>query len=120
MTRPVRVVLTGEASEEYDRLDKITKEEQAKGIRNSNHQQLLNSIKRASEQLKQDPQYGTPIPKALFMKSKMLVTNLWKVNLTGYWRMLYTISGNRVEIICYVLEICDHKKYDKILGYRKK
>jgi hypothetical protein len=120
MNRTVRVVLTGEASEEYERLAKIAKEERAKGIRNSYHQQLLNSIKRASEQLKQDPQYGTPVPKAFFRKAKMPVTNLWKVNLTGYWRMLYTITGNRVEVICYVLEICDHKKYDKTFGYRKK
>ena len=120
MKRNVRVVLTGEASEEYERLAKIAKEEQVKGILNSYHQQLLNSIKRASDQLKHDPQHGTPVPKALIRKSKMPVTNLWKVNLTGYWRMLYTITGDRVEIICYILEICDHRKYDKIFGYRKK
>ena len=120
MTRAVRVILTGEAADEYEKLARIAKEEQTKGIRNSNHQQLLNSIKRASEQLNQDPQFGTPIPKALYRKAKMPVTNLWKVNLTGYWRMLYTITGDKVEIICYVLEICDHRKYDRIFGYMKK
>jgi hypothetical protein len=59
-------------------------------------------------------------PKAIYVKAKIPVTNLWKVNLTGYWRMLYTIKGDEVEIICYVLDICDHKRYDRIFGYRKR
>jgi len=120
MTRPVRVVLTGEAADEYEKLARAAKEEQSAGISNSHNQQLLNSIKRASELLKQDPHNGTPIPKAIYVKAKIPVTNLWKVNLTGYWRMLYTIKGDEVEIICYVLDICDHKRYDRIFGYRKR
>ena len=40
--------------------------------------------------------------------------------LTGYWRMLYTIKGDQIEIICFVLDILDHKSYDKIFGYRKR
>lgn len=118
--KPVRVILKGEAADEYEKLSKITREEQGRGIKNSQHQQLLNSIIRVSDQLKQDPQYGTPIPKAFIRKARIPVDNLWKVNLTGYWRMLYTISGSNVEIICYVLEISDHKKYDRIFGYKKK
>ena len=118
--RPAGVILTGEAKEEYEKLENIILDEQKKGIGNSQHQQLFNSINRAIEQLKQDPQYGIHVPRTLMKKTGLPVTNLWKVNLTGYWRMLYTISGNRVEIICYVLEICDHKRYDKLFGYNKK
>lgn len=118
--KTVRVILTGEAAEEYERLNKIVGDEQRKGIKNSQHQQLLNAIKRATEMLKQNPQLGSHIPRSLMKKTGLPVNNLWKANLTGYWRMLYTIVGDRVEIICYVLEICDHKKYNKIFGYRKK
>ena len=34
--------------------------------------------------------------------------------------MIYTITGNDVEIITFVLEIMDHKDYDKVFGYKKK
>jgi hypothetical protein len=36
--------------------------------------------------------------------------------------MLYTLtSGDSVvEIIAFVVDICDHKEYDKIFGYKKK
>ena len=45
---------------------------------------------------------------------------LWKANLAVYWRMIYTITGNDFEIITFVLEIMDHKDYDKVFGYKKK
>jgi len=73
-----------------------------------------------AELLKTNSQYGVQIPKKLLKKTGLPVTNLWKVNLTGYWRMLYTIVGDRVEVFCYVLEICDHRRYDRLFGYRKK
>jgi len=34
--------------------------------------------------------------------------------------MLYTLRGEAVQILCIVLQIIDHKKYDRIFGYRKK
>ena len=34
--------------------------------------------------------------------------------------MLYTLKGSEIEILCFILEIVDHKKYDKVFGYRKK
>ena len=53
-------------------------------------------------------------------KSGYDVDNLWVADLTGYWRMLYTLKGSEIEILCFVLEIVDHERYDKIFGYRKK
>jgi len=53
------------------------------------------------------------------------VTNLWKINLPNYWRMIYTIrqplrEKSEIEILTIfldVLDIVDHKKYDKLFGY---
>jgi|SRR3989344_74225 len=118
--RPVRVQIVGNAAEEFEHLNKIVGEEQAKGISNSEHQQLLKSIKQKIELVKVNPQYGDSVPKALIKKSGYSVDNLWIVDLTGYWRMLYTLKGTQIEILCFVLEIIDHKRYDKIFGYRKK
>jgi len=100
-------------------LNKIVGEEKNKGIKNSENQQLLKSIETKVELLKQNPQYGIQIKRNLIPK-KFPVDNLWKVNLTGYWRMLYTLKGTQLEVICFVLEILDHKKYNKIFGYKKK
>jgi len=34
--------------------------------------------------------------------------------------MLYTIKGNDVQIICFILDILDHNDYDKKFGYKKR
>jgi hypothetical protein len=59
------------------------------------------------------------MPKVLIPKEyaeKYQTSNLWSVELTNYWRMLYTIKGDQVEIICFILDIMDHKEYDKLFG----
>lgn len=118
--KPVRVQLVGNAAEEFENLNKIAGEEQSKGVQNSEHQQLLRSIKQKIELIKANPQYGSPVPKVLVKKSGYPVDNLWVADLTGYWRMLYTLKGSQIEILCFVLEIIDHKRYDKIFGYKKR
>jgi hypothetical protein len=46
------------------------------------------------------------------------VNNLWKVNLSGAWRMIYTIRGSEVDIVALVLDILDHKRYNKKFKYK--
>ena len=118
--KPVRVQLIGNAADAFEGLNKIAGEEQAKGIINSERQQLLKSIKQKIELIKTNPQYGDSVPKALIKKSGYDVDNLWIADRTGHWRMLYTLKGSEIEILCFVLEIVDHERYDKIFGYRKK
>ena len=69
--------------------------------------------------LKQNPFYGDQLKKAQ-IPAQYAVENLWRIELVVYWRMFYTIQGDKVEIICFILEILDHKSYDKRFGYRKK
>lgn len=102
--KPVGVRLVGNAADEFEHLNKLVGEEQSNGI------QLI----------KVNPQYGDAVPKALIKRTGYSVDNLWVADLTGYWRMLYTLKGTEIEILCFVLEIVDHKKYDKLFGYRKK
>jgi hypothetical protein len=83
-------------------------------------QSILNSIERMTDILKENPQYGNPIPKRLIPDelTKQGIQNLYRVELSNYWRMLYTIEGNKVEIFLFVLKIVDHKEYNKLFGYR--
>ncbi len=117
--KPVKISFIDNAAEEWERLNKIVSDENSKGIKNSSNQQLLKSIRQKIEMIRINPQYGDSISKKLIPK-KLPVDNLWVVKLTGFWRMLYTLKGTQVEILCFVLEIFDHNNYNKMFGYKKK
>jgi hypothetical protein len=119
MNKPTRVILIGEAKEEFQKLNKIVGQQMKDGKEKNNEIQLLRSVKQKFDFLKANPFYGDSIEKRKIPKNYE-VANLWRVELSKYWRMLYTIKGDQVEIICFVLEIIDHKKYDKLFGYKKK
>lgn len=117
--KPVKVSFIDDAANEWEKLNKTVAEEKSNDIENSENQQLLKSIKQKIELIKMNPQYGSSVPKKLIPK-KFPVDNLWVVDLIGYWRMLYTLKGSQIEILCFILEIFDHERYDKLFGYRKK
>ncbi len=119
--KPVTVMVIGEAKEELKELNKVVGEEKSKNILSSNNQTLLKSIDQKIELLKDNPEYGVHIPKDRIPKEYIIkydVNNLWKVNLSGAWRMIYTIKGTEVEILALILDILDHKDYEKKFGYR--
>ena len=123
MNKPVRVILLDEADSEYKKLNKKVGQQIKEGNDNTEESQLLRSIKQKIEFIKANPFYGDNISKALIPKEyivKYNAKNLWRVELTNYWRMLYTIKGDQVEVICFILDIIDHKEYDKKFGYKKK
>ena len=37
-----------------------------------------------------------------------------------YWRMLYTLDGDKVKIIAFILEVSDYDDYNKLMNYKKK
>ena len=120
--KEVKVIMGGDAKEEFGTLNKSVGDEITKGITSSDNQTLLNSVKQKIEFLRDNPQYGIHIPKNLIPKEytqKYDVENLWKVNLPKAWRMLYTIRGSEVEIIALILEIMNHRDYEKKFGYKK-
>jgi|SRR3989344_2026689 len=123
MKKSVRVVLSEEANRQYEELNKIAGEELQRGVSNSFHQQLLKSIKQKIDLLKINPQAGVHVQKSLIPKryrDKYDVNNLWKIDLTGYWRMLYTLRTTEIEITTFILDVVDHETYDNLFGYQKK
>lgn len=127
----VSVKLLGEAREEYLKLQESARKENEKGIASSFHQTLLRSIDSKIALLKANYDSGIQIPKRLIPHKYLQeyeVTNLWKVDLPCYWRMTYTLKQpqreqTEIEIISIwldVLDIIDHKKYNKLFGYRKR
>lgn len=113
----VRVILSPEAEEAYNLLNKAAAESKIE-------KSILNSIEKKKELIKANPHYGEPIAKDKIpkeYKQKYGVTNLFWVELSNFWRMLYTLTNNEteIEIIAFVLDIIDHKKYNKKFGYKK-
>ncbi len=101
--RPTRIVAVGNAKESLVKLNEIVGAQKKNGKSNSAEIQMLNSIKKKIGLVKSNPFYGDNIKKSLIPK-KYKVPNLWRVELTNFWRMLYTIRGDEVEVICFVLE----------------
>lgn len=82
--------------------------------------QLLKSVHRALDLLKKNPFVGDNIPHKLWPKEYANLPNLFRFELSQFWRLLYYVIGDEVRVISVVFEIIDHKHYDKIFGYSKK
>jgi len=81
---------------------------------------IKKALKRAIENIKQDPRAGRNVIKKLIPKKlikKYEIDNLRIYNLPSAWRMLYTITANEIEIISVILEWMNHKDYEKLFKF---
>ena len=120
--KQVRVVLIDEAKKEFRRLNEIVGFQIKNGKESTEEMQLLRSIKQKIEFIKANPFYGDNVQKHLIPKEYIIkynVTNLFRTELSNFWRMVYTVKGNQAEIISFILDIIDHPAYDKRFGYKK-
>ncbi|MEK6928271.1 MAG: hypothetical protein AABX11_07605 [Nanoarchaeota archaeon] len=119
MNKLVKVIFIGEAKEAFERLNLIVGKQMEQGKENTSEMQLLKSIHQKISLIKANPFYGDNIQKKL-IPHKLRVPNLWRVELSGFWRMLYMLKGDEIEIVAFMLEILSHPDYDKLFGYRGK
>jgi len=113
----VKIILSPEAKEVYKYLN-----EQAPNSKTE--RMILKAIKQKSYLIKLNPHYGDPISKKLIPKEyieKYKITNLFRIELPNFWRMLYTLTEGetKIEIIAFVVDIIDHKIYNKKFGYKR-
>ena len=121
--KEVRVVIVGDAKDAYEKLNEVVGMEISESITSSFNQTLFNAIKQKIDLLKQNPEFGMHIPKDRIPRDYTInydATNLWKVDLPKAWRMIYTLRGSEVEILTIILDLFDHKEYEKKFRYRKK
>lgn len=107
-TRPIKIVFADQKLK--DAFYKLKEEDP----------QLFKFLDRATDDIKQNPKCGIAIPKRLIPKiyiQKYGINNLWKYNLPGAWRLVYSITGDSVEIIAIILEWFSHKEYEIRFGY---
>ncbi|MBU2633788.1 MAG: hypothetical protein KJ674_00930 [Nanoarchaeota archaeon] len=115
--KKIKVILSPEAKEVYNYLN-----EQAP--KSKRERMILNAVNNKVKLIKINHHYGNPIAKKLIPNEYRLkygVTNLFRVELPNFWRMLYTLtdSETEIEIIAFVLDLINHNQYDKKFGYKK-
>ena len=77
-------------------------------------------ILRAFQDMEENVFCGIQIPKKLIPREylkKFEVKNVWKYNLPGAWRLLYSIEGRDLIIFSIILEWIDHKTYERKFKY---
>ncbi|HLC81555.1 MAG TPA: hypothetical protein VJH68_02765 [Candidatus Nanoarchaeia archaeon] len=121
--KSVKVVLSSKAMEQFNELNRIVGDELLRGVNSSEHQSILRSVERVKGWLRDNPFVGDQVKKGQIPKCYIVefdVTNLWRIELSNYWRLIYTIQSDEVAIIDFVLDIINHKEYDKKFGYKGK
>lgn len=114
--KTIRIILSPEAREVFEYLNREAE--------TSKHERMiLKAVKQKAELVKANPHYGNPISKKLIPREyieKYGITNLFRVELPGFWRMLYSLTEGetKIEIIAFVLDIIDHPTYNKKFGYK--
>ncbi len=84
--------------------------------------QLANFLKKAIADLLENPFCGIRIPSKIWPKEyvrKYKINNLRKYDLPNGWRLIYTIAGNKLEIISVIIEWLKHKKYGRKFKYKR-
>lgn len=122
MCRRIKVLFSEEAESIYQDL-----------FRNANiskkERMILKAIDQKVEFIKLNSHYGDSIAKQLIPREYFInydVKNLFRIELPCFWRMLYTLKESEKEdetniiIVALVIDIIDHKTYNKKFGYRNR
>ena len=81
---------------------------------------IRKSIVKAVIDIKNNCNCGRNVKKRLIpkcWKEKYKINNLWIYNLSGGWRLFYTIGSDGIEVVSIVLDWMSHKKYENVFGY---
>jgi len=113
-----KVIFSEEAQKVYDFL-----EEQSK--KSKQERMIFDSLTAKIKLIEKNPFSGDLIRKSLiprYYKLKYSAKNLFRMELPQFWRMLYTLTDReeKIEIIAFILDVFDHKDYDKRFGYKKR
>ena len=81
---------------------------------------IKRSIKRAIQFIQEDFRCGRNVKKELIPKKLIQqyeLNNLWIYDLSNGWRLLYSITSDKIEIIAAVLDWMNHKDYERRFTY---
>lgn len=118
----IEIIFDKEAFKHYLKLKEYV-EKKKSSSKKPTYSQLLKSLEKVLDKLKQNPYSGDLIPRKYIPKetiSSYGTDKLFRIELVGYWRLIYTLVGDEIRIIVFVLEFMDHDDYNKRFNYRGK
>ncbi len=82
---------------------------------------LHKALTRAFRDIMDNPSCGIPLKKYRVPKNlkSVDIDNLWKYDLPGGWRLLYSLAKDEIRIMSLILEWCDHHTYEKKYSGKK-
>lgn len=81
---------------------------------------LHKEIEKALNDICRDFTCGRNVKKKLIPKNlikKYQINNLWIYNLRKDWRLIYSVSSDKVEVIAIVLDWMNHKEYERLFKF---
>ena len=121
--KKITIKLVGDAEKSFNDLNRIVGDQRSNGIASSKEITLLTAINRLFDVIVNNPFYGENAKKDLIPKEyrqKYGTDNLFIADLPDYWRMIYTLESDEIEIIAFILDIIDHNEYNKKFNFRKR
>src|SRR3989338_8700748 len=109
--KKITIKLIGDAEKAFNDLNKIVGQQRSQGITSSKDITLLKGINRIFDVIVNNPFYGENAKKGLIpveYRQKYGADNLFIADLPDYWRMIYTMESDEIEIIAFVLDIINH------------
>src|SRR3989344_855539 len=113
--KKISIRLIGDAEKGFDDLNRVVGEQRGKAVTSSKEITLLNAINRIFDVIVINPFYGENAKKDLIpreYRQKYDADNIFIADLPDYWRMIYTLESNEIEIIAFVLDIINHDEYN--------
>ncbi|HLC98415.1 MAG TPA: hypothetical protein VJC00_00210 [Candidatus Nanoarchaeia archaeon] len=113
----IKVILSAEADQVYRNLEEKADISKTERI-------ILDAVNKKIEIIKINPYYGNNVPKRLIpdkYKIEYSIRNLYRIELPLFWRMLYTLTNeDEIRIIAFILDVIDHRDYNKKFGYKNR
>lgn len=90
-----------------------------KRLRRGEIDRVLRHLRRLAAELDADPFRGDLLRRRLVPRTLAHLPNVWRTELPGSWRALYTVAGFPGRgVVVRIVWIGDHREYDGLFGYR--
>lgn len=100
--------------------DKVKKRFYALEHGSSEERHLFSVIRATIDKIKENPFSGLQVPNKQIPKiylKKYGIDNLWKIDLSSSYRLVYAVASDDEGIIALIIEWFDHREYERRFRY---
>ena len=79
---------------------------------------LRNIVNQRAQDMQNDIMLGDYIKKRPYPKKFRKYSNLYRIAISDYFRLIYTIIGTSEKKVYLMLDFLNHDDYNKLFGYK--